>query len=143
MTLPAVQQPISAARSGRSAANPLHAAVDRWDRQTDRRTDNRLLHRPCAACCTGRVSNPNQGGRCPWGEGQLPVTRFLMPLSAQYLCRSLSVSSPSLSAAQRRVRIGTLSLLCRRASDDHACIVSVHNARTHTLALKDGHCAAN
>jgi len=22
-------------------------------------------------------------------------------------------------------------------------IVSVHNARTHTLALKDGHCAAN
>ena len=77
------------------------------------------------------------------GEGKLPVTRFLMPLSAQYLCRSLSVSSASLSAAQRPVRIGTLSLLCRRASDDDACIVSVHNAHTNTLALKDGHCAAN
>jgi len=46
---------ISPAR-GRSAANPPHAAaaaVDRWDRQTDRRTDARPFHRPCSAYKAG------------------------------------------------------------------------------------------
>ena len=38
--------------SGRSAANPLHATVDLWDRQTDARS----FHRPCSAYCAGSLS---------------------------------------------------------------------------------------
>jgi len=41
--------------AGRSATNPLHAAaaVDRWDRRTDGRTDARPFHSPCSAYYAG------------------------------------------------------------------------------------------
>jgi len=42
----------------RSAANPPHAAavVDRWNRQTDGRTDARPFHRPCSTHHAGIVT---------------------------------------------------------------------------------------
>jgi len=45
--------------AGRSAANPQHAAaaVDRWNRQTDGRTDVLAFHTPCSAYYAGGVNN--------------------------------------------------------------------------------------
>jgi len=45
--------------TGRSAAEPpaAVAVIDRWDRQTDGRTDSRPLHRPWSACCAGSVNS--------------------------------------------------------------------------------------
>ena len=42
--------------AGPTAANPPHAAaaVDRWDRQTDGRTDARQFHRPCCGLPRGQ-----------------------------------------------------------------------------------------
>ena len=39
--------------SAKSAAVPLHAAVDCWDRQTDIQP----LHRPCSTYCAGSINN--------------------------------------------------------------------------------------
>jgi len=44
--------------AGRSAANPAAtAAVNRWDRQMDGRTDARPLHRPCSTYYAGSINN--------------------------------------------------------------------------------------
>ena len=44
--------------AGRSAADPPAAvvAVDRWDRETDGRTDARALHKRCSAYYVGDAS---------------------------------------------------------------------------------------
>jgi len=44
--------------TGRLAANPptAVAAIDLWDRQTDRRTDAQPLRRACSACCVGSIN---------------------------------------------------------------------------------------
>jgi len=50
---------------GRSAANPPHTAtvVDRWDRQTDGRTDRcSTSHRPCSTYYAASVSKFSRGG---------------------------------------------------------------------------------
>jgi len=49
--------------SERSAANlsTAVAAVDRWDRPTDRQTDARPFHRPCSAYYAGSVKQNRQG----------------------------------------------------------------------------------
>jgi len=76
--------------SGRSAANPPHAAtaVERWDRQTDGRTDARPLHRPCSAYYADSVNNygipPTVLWQCIWPQWSHRLA--IWPLPAESKC---------------------------------------------------------
>ena len=54
---PCSNRPISPTRTALSS-KPAAAPVDRWDRQTDGRTDALPFHRPCCAYYVGSVDEP-------------------------------------------------------------------------------------
>ena len=68
----------------------LVAAVDRWNRQTDGRTDARSLHRPCTAYYAGSVINGIDEKR----PNPLKTTNANMELLPFTTHRQLLLASP-------------------------------------------------
>ena len=57
------------------------AAVDRWGRHTDRRTDTRPLHRPYSAYCAGslNLNNPDRNSHASFLLGRISPSKFTIP----------------------------------------------------------------